>query len=497
MNKTHLIKDNNMLFITPELAFQQDAYHQKMHRASQLRHYWLYLLKYPLFDNSLLFILFIFPFFALFSYPYFWFLLPFPSMVLFSYLTALLAHTTNGYALPPRGDKLLAGFFIQVILLIGSRSNKSKMPFSPFILLNYLHSRLVSQTEDKVQNLGQKASPIAVKQILFVIFSMGLLTWCSHYVNSVALSLMILLWFSLLPACLLQIAIDDSLFSGLHLIKIQSFIRKMDNEYAWVIFATSLTASLLYYTIFQLSGFLFIISLLMGLYLLIACFHLLGYLLYHRRHIIGFIAENSPESKAEVEADNVYAQADGIVQQAKVQLTDRGLFKYGFEILKLRLSTAHDDLTLHREVSSLLFEWQDKRLALKHAQIYLHLLIQQQKYVTAYQILQKSRARQADFSLAQAEDYQPLIAHLLHIKQDFSLTLYLIECFEQQYPTHQQFFEIQLSKAILLSEYSQYDEQVKMILGELIQENDHPLHKKALKLAQRLRKQSILQSQII
>ncbi|MCV6636824.1 hypothetical protein [Candidatus Albibeggiatoa sp. nov. NOAA] len=483
-----------MIYITPELKTEQVRYHQTMIDTPQLRHYWPYILKYPLFDNALLFLLFIFPFFAAFSYTPLLFLLPFPAMFLFSYLTALLAHTTNGYALPPRGDRIIGGLFVQLLPLqkkIPQRSQGSASSLINFFLTYiFISADFSSQSKDKVTKLGQQPiNPAAARQVVFIIFSIGLLTWLSYYLNSIVLSIIILLWLALLPACLIQIAIDDSILSGLNIKKLIAFIKKMDYEYAWAIVATIITTTLFYITIFKLFGIFFIIGLLICLYTFIACFHLLGYLIYHRRYRIGFLAENTPEGNIEIAADKLYKQADDIVQQAKVYVTEKGLLKHAFSTLVSRLTFANNELILHGEVSEQLFEWEDKRLALKHAALYLHFLIQQQKYVTAHRILQKSHRLQANFELTDCEDYKPLIDYLVHAKHDFLLTLYLIDCFEQKYPNHESIFALQLSKAALLGEQHQHMEQAKTILRALLTQTQHPLHKDALKLAHTLAKQ--------
>jgi len=77
-------------------------------------------------------------------------------------------------------------------------------------------------------------------------------------------------------------------------------------------------------------------------------------------------------------------------------------------------------------------------------------------------------------------------------KQAFSLTLYLIHCFERQYLNHEHTFAIQLLKVKLLSENEQYLEQTNDILRSLLTQTKNPLHRDALKLARHLKKQSIL-----
>jgi hypothetical protein len=485
-----------MLFITPELKHQQQTYHQKMMDTPKIQHYWASILKYPLFDNAFLFIILMFPFFTILSYKYLIFFLPIPATILFSYLTAILIHTSNGYALPPRSDLLLTGFFIKVILMIGSpaynKKQKQKQKLilvwelsSFYVTIQYLATRLLIETEDKMK-LGQQAAPNAVRLTIFVICGIIILTLSTYYLPFIAVVLLTFLWLTLLPACLIQIAIDGHILSGFKFKLIHQFIKKIGNEYIWIMLTTLITASLFFNSIFNFSGILFIISLFACLYSFILCFHLMGYFIYHRRHIIDYLAENTPEGHEEIAADKLYEQADAIVQQAKVLITDRGLLKHAFSILTLRLNTAKDDLALHAQVSILLFEWEDKRLALKHAALYLHLLIQQQKYVTAYDILQKSHAQQTDFKLNDAEDYQVFVKYLVESIQDFILILDFIHTFEQNYPKHEDYFAIQLLKAKLFSKNTNFIDAAQSLLSNLLAQPQHPLHGEVLLLAKEL-----------
>lgn len=486
------------MFISPELKTEQAQYHQTMLETPALRHYWPHILKYALFDNALLFILFMSPIFILTSYSYLRFLLPIPATVLFSYLTALLTHTTNGYALPPRSDQLLGGFFVKLGLIIGGKiKNKNKQGVVRYTSFSYFNASLVAplmyicsraarsiEADDTVKRLGKKVDSTAILQVIFIVCSIVGLVWCQYHLPTIAFALSLFIWLILLPACLIQIAIDHSVLAGLKIKAIRSFIRKMDNEYIWVALAMVATAGWFYLTLFHFSSIFFLLGLFISLYSFITCFHLFGYLVYHRRHIIDYYAENTLEQQAEQLADKYYAQADAIVQQAKVHVTERGLLKHAFSILILHLSTANDDLQLHAEVSRLLFEWEDKRLALRHAAVYVHLLISQQKYVTAYSILQKCDAQ--DFILSDPDDYLPLIDYYFAVDNSLNWVLDLIHQYEQHYPQHEDLYAIQLIKVQLLCEHAPSKSEIKTTLRHLLAQPKHPLHKKAIQLAHKV-----------
>ncbi|MDM8568781.1 hypothetical protein QUF50_04570 [Thiotrichales bacterium HSG1] len=140
---------------------------------------------------------------------------------------------------------------------------------------------------------------------------------------------------------------------------------------------------------------LFVIPL--TLYLLCMTFHLLGFIVYHKRETLDFEAFFSPEKEQEAQRKAHEKYFNNTLDKVYCLTKQKGKTKEAITILFARIPKLGDTLDIHKHLFERLCLWDEKAVAIAHGNYYLSLLIQKQYLIDALNLYQICLDMDGDF----------------------------------------------------------------------------------------------------
>ncbi|MBT5228987.1 MAG: DUF4013 domain-containing protein, partial [Methylococcales bacterium] len=213
------------------------------------------------------------------------------------------------------------------------------------------------------------------------------------------------------------------------------------------------------------SGF-FISSLL-----LIANFHLLGYVVYQYHETLGYdVDQDFTEDEDDLPSTH---SADAIRQEIHI-LLEKGDYETAKKRLKHKIIKEPNNLEIHHFCHQFLTEQNDRPGIPRHAQQYLPLLLAAKENNQAINVIKLSYAINPDYKIKDANIALKL-AQLAIAQHEKGLATTILSHYRTHYPGDKNMVEAQFQYAKLLHEFHHDTAQAKMILRSLIgRHSQHP-----------------------
>jgi tetratricopeptide (TPR) repeat protein len=398
-------------------------------------------------------------------------------------LPYILAYPLKGYALP------LLLIFSVVFYLLMPRSGAYSMLQLPagIFFLSWTFKYAYAVLEHTA--LGYATSPMLtfnmwnftnrkpLKQILFLAAVLILSASIQQLAGNVPGILVLALGLLVTPASAVIIATENSLLKALNPLKLLLLIKLMGSAYGLIVVLFSLPVLL----IGMLNGLPLLVRIIGIMYLLIMTFHLLGFVVYHRREELGLQVSFSPEQESDAQQQAEQKQFNEVLDEVH-QLAMGGRSEDAIAELFAKLPELGDTLETHQKLFARLSLWEDKSIALAQAKHYLTLLIQQKRLREANAIYQSCVELNPGFKPKNPFQILPLARYAYQQKHD-SLALTLVQDFTSRYPNHPDTIAVQLLTAKLLGERFKRFDEAKAIMGQLLKYREHPLHTEIKKYA--------------
>lgn len=198
-------------------------------------------------------------------------------------------------------------------------------------------------------------------------------------------------------------------------------------------------------------------------FVLVASFHLMGYLVYQYADRIGHEVkrDEAPKKLQALRAD----PDQGLVDEAELMIQE-GRADEAATRLREHIATRGGTVLLHEHYRKLLKAKQDTPELLRHAQGYVQVLLAQDNLKRGIEILQESFALDPAFSADIADDTHRLAQRASQIGQH-PLALKLIAGFHKRWPKHKDIARNYLFAAKLLTEKLHRDDQALQLLTQL------------------------------
>ncbi len=359
------------------------------------------------------------------------------------YTYAVLEHTALGYATPPM-------FSFELWNFVNQRPLKQLFYFGAVFIIFLL----IQQLAGKVPGL--------------LVLAIGLL---------------------LTPASAIIIATQNSLRDALNPLKLILLVKHIGSIYIFI----SLLFSLPLLVIWMLDGFPLLFRLMGIIYSLLMTFHLLGFVVYHRRESLGLEVSFSPEREAEAQEKAQEKQFEKVLDDVYWLARQQGRMKEAIETLFAKLPELGDTLDTHEKLFARLSLWEEKSVAFAQAQYYITLLLQKKRLTEALAIYQACLDINDLFEPKTPYQILPL-ATIAYQEKRYSLALSLVQDFASRYPNHSDSIAAQLLTVKLLGEHFRRFDEAKTIMAQLFDYKEHPLYPEIKKYAAFLAKYSRVNS---
>jgi tetratricopeptide (TPR) repeat protein len=344
-----------------------------------------------------------------------------------------------------------------------------------------------------------------VKQLFYLLFIVGIFQIIQTKVGNIPAYLFLAIGIFLTPASAAVIANQNNLLAALNPLKLFILVKEIGMIYIVIslLFALVVLFSLLIFLGIPLigriipqfgwrvnNGFLLLLIVMLDFYLLIMMFHLLGFVIYHRRDALGFEAVFSPEREEKAQQEAKDKQFEALLDEIYWLTRQEGKQEEAVETLLAKLlPTLEDKLDSHQKLFERVSLWETNRVALVHGQYYLSLLLRKKQFAKALAIYQACLTLNAQFEPKTPYQILPLAKQAFQEKQ-YSFTLSLLQDFLSRYPEHPDSIEMKLLMAKLLTERFERFDEAKAIMAQLLENKAHRLYPDIKKYAQFLVKYS-------
>jgi len=304
-----------------------------------------------------------------------------------------------------------------------------------------------------------------LKQLFYIAFIITM----SFYTTSYFLILGALL----LPASAVIIATQNSLLMTLNPLTLILFVRYIGYQYLTIsfIFFLPLVAFYLY---FKSRGFLLGLSFMtLTLYLVLMGFHALGFIVYHRRDVLGLTVTISPEREEEERQEEKRKEIEKVLDEVHL-LASADKPKRALMVLLGRLQEFEDDLDFHEYLFGRFLLWQKKGVALGYGKHYIALLTRHKHFDKAFKIYRTCADIDAKFQL---DNPNPILSLATRAYEEHrhQLVLQLTEKFEKLYPEHSDLIAVSFLRAKALTELGNLSE-ANTIIKRLLEHKNHSLY---------------------
>ena len=309
-------------------------------------------------------------------------------------------------------------------------------------------------------------------KLLILVAGLAYLFMASRQVIGEPFSLAVLLiGLLLLPASILFIAIEDSLLQAINPLQLSSLIQRIGSLY---FLACVFSALPIFSLIFVFTTLPLILLAMVLIYFLLLTFHLLGYLVYCRRELIGMPVNISPERIQALEQEADQLEQDEVLDKL-YSLAEGSNVRAAWQQLEQYLVEQDHALNTYKQYFNIMIDWPKPALALNLGQAYISRLSKHQQTDLAYEVCRRCYARSDEFYPETSEQALSLINYARKAADDVTADK-IIQAWKQGNPPETLPVEMRFIEAQLLLDMKQDADSAREILEELVATRDHPLH---------------------
>jgi tetratricopeptide (TPR) repeat protein len=379
---------------------------------------------------------------------------------------------------------LQSGAFLTVLLFTGLRFFEWMLPGIPgrvvglFLWMGVLkyavealvqtaHGQLEAPDFTRSVSESQAWNQIKLQILLWLMLFVGVLLFgvLLGPIGALAWGAFVVL---AMPGATITLALTDNLWASLN----PSGWIELMSAFGWPYFAVALLCG-----VYQLSGAnaqAFALPFLPGVvgylfawfithYVLIATFHLMGYLVLQYADRVGHEVKRDA---APAKLRNLRADPDqGLVDEAQALVQD-GRPDEAAAMLREHIASRGATPLLHDHYRTLLKAQQDQAQLLSHAQVYVPVLLAQDNLKRALEVLQEVFALDPAFSADIADDTHRLANRATQLGQH-QLALKLIAGFHKRWPKHKDIARNYLLAAKILTDKLNREDQAAQLLTQL------------------------------
>jgi len=304
-----------------------------------------------------------------------------------------------------------------------------------------------------------------LKQLFYIAFIITMSLYTTPY--------LLILGVLLLPASAVIIATQNSLLMTLNPLTLILFVRYIGYQYLTIsfIFFLPLVAFYLY---FKSRGFLLGLSFMtLTLYLVLMGFHALGFVVYHRRDVLGLTVTISPEREEEERQEERRKQIEKVLDEVHL-LGSADKPKRALMVLLGRLQEFDDDLDFHEYLFERFLLWQKKGVALGYGKHYITLLTRRKYFDKAFKVYRTCADIDAKFQLDNPSTILPL-ATQAYDEHRYPLVIQLTHKFDKLYPEHDDRVAVAFLRAKAFTESGNLAE-ANVLIKQLLGYKQHSLY---------------------
>jgi tetratricopeptide (TPR) repeat protein len=322
----------------------------------------------------------------------------------------------------------------------------------------------------------------SLKQLFFLGLMIAIYFTVQTSAGQIPAFLVLVSFFLLIPANITVIATQNSWLNTLNPFQLFQSIFKIGNAYFFLLFIFGgLTALILYagssldWINNQIIGsFSLLLIYISVLYFGLMSFHLLGFVIYHRRHTFGLEVFFSPEREAAAQQEARDKQFEQLLDEVYWLARQQGKKTEALETLFAKITELGETVALHKKLFARLRLWEQKSIALAQGQRYLSLLIQTKQLRQALTIYQACLELSPQFE-PETPSQMLLLAQMAYQQKNDQVALHLLENFLSRYPNHPDKVAIEFLKIKLFAEHLKNVDKAKMLIAQLLKFESHPL----------------------
>lgn len=341
-------------------------------------------------------------------------------------------------------------------------------------------------------NMWNFANQRPLKQILYLLFVLGTYSWLHHIIGNFAFVFLAIAILAA-PASAVIIAHQNSFLNALNPIKLMLLVKHIGSAYILICLLFSILIVLLLIIISSIISslqvfnqvipnpgwnvsFIALLFCFIGfVYLLLMTFHLLGFVVYHRRDSLGLDVYFSPEKEAEAAAKAQAKQFETILDEVYWLSRQADRTQEAIDMLFLKLPELGDTLDTHDKLFARISLWENKGIVLAQAQHYVSLLLKQKRFSQAVTICQTCLELNIDLTPKNTSQILPL-ASTAYQEKRYSLALHWVQDFSTHHPNHPDIIAIKLLTAKLLGDGFKRYQEAKTIMAQLLEHQEHSLY---------------------
>lgn len=277
-----------------------------------------------------------------------------------------------------------------------------------------------------------------------------------------------LLFNMVIPASIMIIAVDRSIFAALNPARIFFFMKTIGTPYlalCFILLSISSSGEWLQHFAYKNMSTWLALPLLsvIDFYFTLIAYHMMGYAIYQNHQGLGSDAAVSFE---QAEAKLAPGKApDPLLGQLSSLLADNQL-DAALALLSEALRTRWDDNDLHQRYQKLLLLADKQTLALHHAREFINKLVNEKRLFQALDLYDKSVKSDAEFQLQDSYHVYEL-ATAARLGNRHQLALDLMRRFDRRYPQHPHIPQVYFLTAQILSEHFNMRTEALAILNAL------------------------------
>ncbi len=308
-----------------------------------------------------------------------------------------------------------------------------------------------------------------LKQAVYVVISFGLLFFLAVSVGPV-LAILFGLWVSLtLPAAVMIIAMEDSLFDALNPLRVFSLMGSIGLPYLLLtLFLLLLQGGDV--IVFNLIGPIipdfieYPVITFISMYFFLVMYNMMGYVVYQYHEKLGYgIDKSFEENDTTKKIDPNMSPVDRAIAERVAE----GDIAGAIAALQDDMRYERNDIAKNQKLHKLFLTLGEADKTLPHAEHLLGLLANAKQAEPAYDLLLKIIALKADFSLPYAALVLPL-AEIAVKRRNAAFALALLGGFPKKHPNHADVPAVFLLGAKILAEHKNDEKQAIDILRALI-----------------------------
>lgn len=306
---------------------------------------------------------------------------------------------------------------------------------------------------------------------LAVFILMGVALGFTHGMAGSALANLLLFFFVLcIPATVMVIAIQRSVFQAINPLMLVSIIKRIGLPY-FILFVFLLilwggSSVIMELVVGRIPlRLLLVISNISSMYFLLIMFNMMGYVIYQYHEQLGFHVEVDYEETDEAGVRQAAEPVDPVGNQVNILISE-GKLPEAISFLQEKLKTADADIDLHDRYHKLLVIADDKEQLLEHGKRFIGMLVSQRRLKRALEIYRECSEADNGFQL----DDPNLVYPLAKYGKDMGahrLALAIMNGFAKRYPGHRDIPRVYFLAATVLCEGFKQDEKAKKMLNDL------------------------------